>query len=204
MNAGVKPRPGQLVEVFLQPGEYHFGDRNTRIRTLLGSCVSVVIWHPLLLIGGMCHFLLPQRSGRHSGSTLDGRYADEALQLLLQAASAAGTRAEEYQAKLFGGGNMFPDYLRQPHLKRSPELLPDKLIAPAPGPLPHSLSCPQCSKLQCNVGCINSAAARKLLQQHGLTLIAEDIGGDGHRQVIFDIGSGYTWVRQTPVHTAIR
>lgn len=204
MNAGLQPEPGHLVEVFLQPGEYHFGDRNTRIRTLLGSCVAVVIWHPLLQIGGMCHVLLPQRSGRRGSATLDGRYADEALQLLLQAAAAAGTEAGEYQAKLFGGGNMFPDYLRQPRLKRGAGPLPDRPVSTAPGSLPHRIDCSLCRRQQCGVGCLNSAAARQLLLQHGLTLVAEDIGGDGHRQVIFDIGSGYTWVRQTPVHAAIR
>jgi Chemotaxis protein; stimulates methylation of MCP proteins len=50
-----------IMEIFLQPGDWYFGDRDTRIRTLLGSCIAITIWHPRLLVGGMCHFLLPGR-----------------------------------------------------------------------------------------------------------------------------------------------
>jgi chemotaxis protein CheD len=94
------------IEIFLQPGEFYFGDRNIRIRTLLGSCVAITLWHPHRLIGGMCHFLLPSRSTGPSPKA-DGRYGDEAMTLLLDAATAHGTRLQEYEAKLFGGGDMF-------------------------------------------------------------------------------------------------
>ena len=46
-------KPADAIEIFLHPGEFYFGDRHTRIRTLLGSCVSIILWHPRLLIGGM-------------------------------------------------------------------------------------------------------------------------------------------------------
>jgi chemotaxis protein CheD len=97
----------QLRDVYLQPGDYHFGDRHTQIRTLLGSCVAITMWHPLLRIGGMCHFMLPARA-KGEGGVLDGRFADEALALFMQDIRRAGTRPEEYEVKLFGGGNMFP------------------------------------------------------------------------------------------------
>lgn len=99
--------PLDYIEIFLQPGEFYFGDANTRIRTLLGSCVAITMWHPLLRVGGMCHYLLPTRE-RRVAAGLDGRYGDEAVQLFLQEMAARGTQAREYQIKLFGGGNMFP------------------------------------------------------------------------------------------------
>jgi len=102
-------KPEHVIEIFLQPGEWYFGDRDTRIRTILGSCVSLTVWHPRLLIGGMCHYMLPTRGGSVSVPALDGRYADEAMALLLREIRAAGTRPEEYQLKMFGGGNMFPN-----------------------------------------------------------------------------------------------
>lgn len=98
----VKPR----IEIVLQPGEFHFGDRSTRIRTLLGSCVAITLWHPKLLIGGMCHFLLPSRP--LIPRFCDGRYGEEAMALLIAAIASHGTKPREYEAKLFGGGNMFP------------------------------------------------------------------------------------------------
>ncbi|MBL8511280.1 MAG: chemotaxis protein CheD, partial [Betaproteobacteria bacterium] len=50
-----------VMDIFLQPGEFYFGDADTRIRTLLGSCVSITMWHPTRRIGGMCHYMLPTR-----------------------------------------------------------------------------------------------------------------------------------------------
>lgn len=105
-------KPNGIVEIFLQPGELYFGDRYTRIRTLLGSCVSLVSWHPHLLIGGMCHFMLPTRPKNVQGP-LDGRYGDEAIELMLREARRVGVPAKEFRIQLFGGGNMFPDLGRQ-------------------------------------------------------------------------------------------
>jgi chemotaxis protein CheD len=99
--------PKNIVEVFLLQGEVIFGDRNTRIHTVLGSCVAITMWHPEALLGGMCHYMLPSR-GKPGSHELDGKYADEALALMLDKIHRAGTSASEYQIKLFGGGDMFP------------------------------------------------------------------------------------------------
>ena len=93
-------------EVFLRPGEFHFGGGYTRVRTLLGSCVAVTLWHPKLRLGGMSHYLLPTRAAGH-GTRLDGRYGDESIRLFLKYIAEHGTRPGDYQAKIFGGGNMF-------------------------------------------------------------------------------------------------
>ncbi|HEX6734464.1 MAG TPA: chemotaxis protein CheD [Azonexus sp.] len=100
--------PDDLHEVFLNPGDFHFGGGSTRISTLLGSCVSITLWHPRRRIGGMCHYMLTGRQ-RPAGAPLDGRYGDEAFALFLERVAAAGTRPGEYQAKLFGGANMLAD-----------------------------------------------------------------------------------------------
>lgn len=101
-------QPFQPFEIFLQPGEYYFGDRDTRIRTVLGSCVSITFWHPRLLVGGMCHYLLPHRAGEQESASPDGRYADGAMQLLLKEMDLVGASHKEYQVKMFGGADMFP------------------------------------------------------------------------------------------------
>ncbi|QKF52964.1 chemoreceptor glutamine deamidase CheD [Pseudomonas graminis] len=102
--------PVGAAEVVLAPGQVSFATRPTRLRTLLGSCVAITFWHPQRLIGGMCHFMLPGRL-RHD-LPLDGRYGDEALELLLRHALINGTQVQDYQIKLFGGGRMFPDQPR--------------------------------------------------------------------------------------------
>lgn len=100
-----------LVDVFLQPGELFVADAGHQIRTILGSCVSITLWHPVLRIGGMSHFLLPTRGGPADLGVLDGRYADEALQHMLAQMRALGVEPTQCQAKIFGGGNMFPGHM---------------------------------------------------------------------------------------------
>jgi chemotaxis protein CheD len=100
---------GNAIEVFLQPGEYYFSGPDTRIRTVLGSCVSIVFWHPHRRLGGMCHYMLPTRPDRPFGE-LDGRYADEAAALIFREMRENGTQPREYEVKVFGGANMFPNH----------------------------------------------------------------------------------------------
>jgi chemotaxis protein CheD len=98
--------PQDVLEIYLNPGEWYFGDEDTRIKTLLGSCVSFTLWHPTRKIGGMCHYMLPERGVPRTSSDLDGRYADEALELLVAEIHKNNTMPQEYIAKVFGGGSM--------------------------------------------------------------------------------------------------
>jgi chemotaxis protein CheD len=96
-----------MKEIFLHPGEYCVGHADCRIRTVLGSCVSITLWHPGRRIGAMSHFLLSSRGPGDHGA-LDPRYAGEAMSLMLRDLIAEQVNPRECQAKLFGGGNMFP------------------------------------------------------------------------------------------------
>ncbi len=101
------PAPPDVLEVFLAPGEFYFGDARTRIRTILGSCVALALWHPRRHIGGLCHYMLPHRPRGGAGEPLDGRYGDEAIALFMRELQRSDTVPADYQAKLFGGGKMF-------------------------------------------------------------------------------------------------
>lgn len=97
------------IDIFLKPGEFFVGHAGHRIRTLLGSCVSMTLWNPGRRVGAMSHFLLARRSrALRADESLDGRYGDEALQLMLVQLEALEVRAGDCQAKIFGGGEMFP------------------------------------------------------------------------------------------------
>jgi hypothetical protein len=106
-----------IMEIFLQPGDWYFGDKDTRIRTLLGSCIAITIWHPRLRVGGMCHFLLPGRGVCTPSVGLDGRYGDEAIAALMQELWRQRTHPGEYVCKIFGGGNMFQTLAARSALK---------------------------------------------------------------------------------------
>lgn len=96
-----------FIEKFVHPGEMHFGGRDTRILTVLGSCVAIVAWHPLLVAGGMSHYMLPGCRSKPRNE-LNGRYSEDALELLSREFLQRGVGLGECQIKLFGGGNMFP------------------------------------------------------------------------------------------------
>jgi chemotaxis protein CheD len=155
-------RPKSYIEIFLNPGDYYFGDCYTRIRTILGSCVSMTFWHPRLLVGGMCHYMLPNRGENRDKDELDGRYGEDAMQLMLNEIQQAGARHWEFEVKLFGGADMFPGIYERS--KNTP-------------------------------GDRNILSARELVEQHGFHCVAEHLGGNGHRSVIFDVWSGHVWVK---------
>jgi chemotaxis protein CheD len=157
--------PVDALEVFLQPGEFYFGEENTRIRTLLGSCVAVTLWHPKLRIGGMAHYMLPQRAGRAACQPLDGRYAEEVMLMFQRELQQTKTRPADYRVKLFGGGRMFA------HVQKV--------------------------KRHVDVSDRNVEFGRQLMAQHGFKIHAEDLGGDGHRNVVFDLWSGDVWLKKT-------
>ena len=98
--------PSEFREIHLLPGDFYFGGGAVRLVTLLGSCVAVILWHPYLRIGGMCHYMLPAR-GHGRMAEPDGRYAEEAMELFRREVMRTGAPFSEYRAHLFGGGNMF-------------------------------------------------------------------------------------------------
>lgn len=164
-----------VVEIILQPGDFYFGDRDTRIRTLLGSCISIVMWHPKLLIGGMCHYMLSSR-GEKGIATLDGRYGDEAILMFFREAIRNSSNPNDYIVKIFGGGNMF---------SRSKSHVPC-LDSP----------CDQVIQTCRNVACKNVVKGVSLLDEYGFSIRSKDLGGIVSRNIIFDIWSGDVWVRK--------
>lgn len=95
-------------EVFLQPGEFSFGNENTRIQTILGSCVAVTFWHSQLKVGAMCHYLLPSRAGAPM-AVPSAKYGEDVLHAIADRFRLKGLRPDQIQVKVFGGSTMFPD-----------------------------------------------------------------------------------------------
>ncbi len=150
--------------VVLKPGEFYFGSSGERIKTLLGSCVAITFWNAHKRVGGMCHYLLPDNPSR-ANRIPDGRYADQSMELFLADLKRTATRPENYEVKIFGGGNMFPGVTR---------------------------------KNSNDVGRRNVKAARQLLSKNHFKIHSEHVGQVGHRTVILDLKSGYTWLKWQP------
>ena len=97
----------QHSRVFLRPGDWLVGRGLHEVSTLLGSCVSVVMWSPRLQMGGMCHCLLPRRPQFVNRLAIGrtGHYVDEALDWLGNSLAHSGVSLGELQISLAGGGS---------------------------------------------------------------------------------------------------
>lgn len=96
---------GPVSSVFLRPGELYFGGPGGLVETLLGSCVSITMWHPRYRIGGMCHYVVPQPGPGDDGE--GGHSAVGAVRQLIRDVGRSGTRPGDYDVKIFGGGVQF-------------------------------------------------------------------------------------------------
>jgi len=155
---------------FLNPGEFYFCGPDCQIHTLLGSCIAITLWHPILHVGGMCHFVLAGSALRNKhlreAHKLNGRYSNDVMKLFEIEAQKRGTSLPEYQAKIFGGSNMLP--------------------------------CSRLQESQ-QIGKRNTEAALQHLSECGITLLASHVGDTGHRRIAFDVASGDVWVKHEPL-----
>jgi chemotaxis protein CheD len=89
------------------PGEYYITQRDMVIVTVLGSCVSACMRDPIAKVGGMNHFMLPDRDveGPLSASARYGAYA---MEVLINQLFALGARRERLEAKVFGAARVLP------------------------------------------------------------------------------------------------
>lgn len=77
-----------------------------RVRTILGSCVGVAICDRTVKLGGLAHVILP---ASNEGSGDPGKFADTAVDLLLEQLVSEGAEKLRLAAKIAGGAAMFGD-----------------------------------------------------------------------------------------------
>lgn len=88
--------------VCIHIGEFHASRNPTVISTLLGSCVAVCLFDPVLRIGGMNHILMPGRADFKYFDT-SARYGINAMELLINRIMNLGGSRHRLSAKIFGG-----------------------------------------------------------------------------------------------------
>jgi chemotaxis protein CheD len=91
--------------VHLLPGEYYVTTSEEFVTTVLGSCVSTCIHDPVVGIGGMNHFMLPEDpSADQAGNAL--RYGGFAVERLINELLKQGAVRGRLECKVFGGGQV--------------------------------------------------------------------------------------------------
>lgn len=88
--------------IYLLPGELSIVERPTVISTVLGSCVSVTLFHRRQGFGAMCHAMLPFARGPQ-----DFKFVDSSISHMLATFDRRGIPRCELEVKLFGGADMF-------------------------------------------------------------------------------------------------
>lgn len=160
-----------LPQRYLKPGELIRTEQPAVVTTVLGSCVSVTLFHRLSGSAAICHVLhprcpRPEACSDHCDAAY--RYAPCAVMAMGHWMSARGARPGQIEVKLFGGAAM---------------------MARRPG---HHA--PQ------SIGRLNVEAALETLEALHLSLKVADVGGTVGRKILFDTGSGEVWLKRlTPV-----
>lgn len=88
---------------FLYPGMLFAEPGSFSVSTVLGSCVSVCLWDPVMRMGGINHYLLPFWNGEGLRTP---RYGNIAIPLLLEKLLEAGCLKCNIKAKVFGGAKV--------------------------------------------------------------------------------------------------
>lgn len=112
----------------LQPGYIFSSSDPALVSTIVGTCVAVCLHDRRLKTGGMNHYLYP-KTPRRAKTT--GRFGNVALPALLKMMVSQGSRLEDMEAQIFGGGSRLlndPSSLGRKNVKLARKFLKKKGI----------------------------------------------------------------------------
>lgn len=95
---------------FLYPGAIYVSPEPSMITTILGSCIAICLYDPVLQVGGMNHFMLPLWNGQGLASP---RYGNIAIDKLIRNMEAMGSSKANIKAKVFGGAEIIETNINQ-------------------------------------------------------------------------------------------
>ena len=170
----MSPYDRKLESIYLKPGEFHFGENPAVVSTILGSCVSVTMFHPSSGIGAICHGLLPRCGGTKScnGTCLEGfKYIDCSIKRMIKKFDALGINRGDIQVKIFGGSDMF-----------------------------GSSSTDVRSK---TIGMENVMVAKTIIEKAGLRVVAFDTRGNRGRKILFFPHTGEVFLKRLKATEAL-
>jgi chemotaxis protein CheD len=98
---------------YLAPGQVFATAAPRTLKTVLGSCVAVCLYDPVLQIGGMNHFLLP---GSGTSGEPSCRYGEHAMASLWNEVAALGGLPSGIRASVFGGARVIAGIADLMHL----------------------------------------------------------------------------------------
>jgi chemotaxis protein CheD len=91
--------------LFLKASELYVSNEYV-LATLLGSCVSVILWDPINHLVGMNHFVNAQLINKKAKDFDEFRYGDASTERLIQLMQEKGSFIGNLKARVVGGANM--------------------------------------------------------------------------------------------------
>lgn len=160
-----------MPTLYLKPGEWFSGQERAIIKTILGSCVAVTMFHRNTRLAAICHALMPacEKKGGCSGCESYSRYAECIIRRMTEIFFHRGIKAGDIEVKLFGGAD--------------------------------SLSVDSGRKSSLSVGTRNFEQARTSIEKEGLRLSGSDVGGSKGRKLFFDTHTGEVLLKRMNVKT---
>jgi len=95
---------------FLYPSAIFASKTPYRVSTILGSCVAVCLFDPMLKFGGINHFMLPYWNGQGLASP---KFGNIAIEKLIEKMLLMGSDKRNLKAKVFGGGEVIETSIKQ-------------------------------------------------------------------------------------------
>lgn len=137
-DTGSRGSSWALPALELLPGHLALARAGERMRTLLGSCVSIILTDPRRSVGAMCHIVHTSSPG--PANTSNTAYGGPAMAEMFRRLNSAGVAPRKCQAFVYGGGNMFKQVFSTTHVgERNAEWALDFLEAHGIPVLDHSL-----------------------------------------------------------------
>ncbi len=98
--------PHEIASIL--PGEFFVSKEPMIVYTVLGSCISACIRDPIVGVGGMNHFMLPEpKEGGHDSWGDSTRYGSFAMESLINEILKRGGIKSRLEVKLFGAGKIY-------------------------------------------------------------------------------------------------
>ena len=141
----------ESLEQELMPGDVALARHGERLKTLLGSCVAVILTDPHRTVGAMCHIVHSSRP--NSANLHNTAFGACAMDDMFHRLRRVGLTPSMCQAYAYGGGNMFPQLVTQDTVgERNARWVTDFLAAHNIQLLAHSLGGAHYRKVAWTVG----------------------------------------------------
>lgn len=154
-------------KIFLNIGGVVFCKGNVEVTTVLGSCISIVLFSRSTKVSAICHAQLPEKNGKdrcsdhcsvrcmkHLSESADNKYVNCALKKMISWFEKRGMHSTQLEAKIYGGAHVI-----------------------------------NVNSIGGTVGELNVRRALELLRENNIQIVEKDVYGEKGRKIVFQNGS---------------